>query len=73
MVRRSFLDNLIRDSRAAQTTHTLFEAAVQPSIPPVDTNRNDEDQFCVPSVSTGGDSIRLTQATRGKGVKPLAD
>jgi DNA replication protein DnaC len=24
-------------------------------------------------VLTGGDSIRLTQATRGKGVKPLAD
>ncbi len=24
-------------------------------------------------VMTGGDSIRLTQATRGKGVKPLAE
>ena len=24
-------------------------------------------------VLTGGDSIRLTQATRGKGVKPLAE
>jgi hypothetical protein len=28
--------------------------------------------FAFPLVLTGGDSIRLTQATRGKGVKPLA-
>jgi hypothetical protein len=57
----------------SKRTPTHHHLAIQTSPPPIGQQQDLEDQTCVPVVITTGDSIRLTQATKGKGVRPLAN
>jgi len=46
--------------------------AIDASIRRIGPNDGNDHELCVPLLVTTGDSVRLQQATSGKGVMPLA-
>jgi hypothetical protein len=52
-------------------TASMVRMQIQAGNSLVHGQRDGQLKLCVPPIATQGDSFRLTEATSGKGVKPL--
>ena len=70
-LRYSLLDIKVTPYRGTTQPATVVRVQIQPRNPTSGRQHDAQLQLCVPQVTTEGTSLRLAEATAGKGVTPL--